>query len=276
MSTNLQDITLQSMDGTLVARNEMGHLTEPILFLDRQPVPSDAQGWDRVLVFVDGNNTLAVNPAVIELNEGNNYFQSLIIQSEKQWRIEGVVEGVIDLESSTGQLEGIGIARIDATKTPALTAQGSYSCFFDILLSNADGTQVRVPVSITVNVPLRVNNKNAGETLTINLNQANNYTELLTIIRDREWTLENVDMDTVNVSQTSGNGQILPDFTSTLTVTKSPHLMTTTATTTFQVVSLYQRINITVNITLTVTGEFVDPLPDEEGVIGTENLYLYL
>jgi hypothetical protein len=276
MSTNLQDITLQSMDGTLVARNEMGHLTEPMLFLNRQPVPDDAQGWDRVLVFVDGSNSIAVSPPVIELNEENNYFQSLFIQGEGQWSISGVVDEFIQLESSSGQMEGVGSARIDVTKAPSLIAQGGYSCFFLITLADAEETTLTIPVYITVNVPLRVNNKNAGETLTINLNQANSYTELLTIVRDREWTVENVDASKISVSPTSGNGAALPDFADILTVTKSPNLTTTTATTTFQVVSLYQRVNVTVNITLTITGEFVDPLFDEEGVTGTDNLYLYL
>jgi hypothetical protein len=264
------------MDGTLVARNEMGHLTEPILFLNRQPAPEDAQGWDRGLVFVDGNNTITVHPPVIELNEENNYFQSLFIQGEGQWSIFGVVEEFIGLESSSGQMEGVGNARIDVTKATTLTAQGGYSCFFIITLANADSTEARVPVYITVNVPLRVNNKNAGETLTINLNKANNYTELLTIIRDREWTTENVDTNIISVSPVSGNGAELPDFAGILTVTKSPNLTTTTAATTFQVVSLHQRVNVTVNVTLTITGEFVDPLPSEDGVTGTENLYLYL
>ena len=222
MSTNLQDITLQSMDGTLVARNEMGHLTEPILFLNRQPVPSDAQDWDRVLVFVDGNNTIDIHPPVIELNEENNYFQSLFIQGEGQWSISGVVEEFIEMESSSGQLQGVGNARIDVTKAPTLTEPGGYSCFFTITLANTDGTEVRVPVYITVNVPLTVNNKGTNETLTINLNQANNYTQLLAIVRDREWSLENVDTSKINVSPTSGDGATLPDLTSMLTVTPTP------------------------------------------------------
>jgi hypothetical protein len=95
MSTNLQDITLQSMDETLVATNDEGHLIYPMLFLNRQPVPSDVQGWDRVLVFVDGNGVANVSPSVINLNEENNYFQSLTIQGEGAWSISGVVEEFI-------------------------------------------------------------------------------------------------------------------------------------------------------------------------------------
>jgi len=281
--TNLQDITLQSMDGTLVARNDNGHLTKPILFLNRQPVPEDAQGWDRVLVFVDGDGTINVHPTVIVLNEENNYFQSLYIHGEGKWSISGVVEEFIRLESSSGQLEGIGNARIDVTKAPSLITQGGYSCQFLITLANADGTVITVQVFITVNVPLTVGGRGNGQTLTINLNEANNYTQTLTVIRDREWQLENVDSNRINVSPASGNGADLPNFASTLTVTKSPSLRPTTTTqtvsTTFQVVSLFQRVNVTVNITMpavTITGEFVDPRPGEVGVTGNENVYIYL
>jgi hypothetical protein len=170
------------MDGTLVARNDNGHLTEPILFLNRQPVPEDAQGWDRVLVFVDGDGTINVHPTIIQLNEENNYFQSLYIQGEGKWSISGVVEEFIRLESSSGQLEGIGNARIDVTKASTLVTQGGYSCQFFITLANADGTMITVQVFITVNVPLTVDGRGNGQTLTINLNVANNYTETLAVI----------------------------------------------------------------------------------------------
>ena len=276
MSTNLQDITLQSSDGVLEATNEAGHLTYPMLFLNRQPTPDDAKGWNRVLVFVDGNGSLRVSPAAIELNEENNYFQSLYIQAEGKWSISGVVEEYIQLESSSGQMEGVGNARIDITKAPTLTVPGGYSCFFIVSLANVDGTEIHLPVYITLNVPLKVNDKVNGETLTINLNNANQYTQLLTIIRDRDWILENVNTDIINVSPLEGNGRDDPDFTSTLTITKSPNLNTQTATTTFQVVSLFQRVNVKVNIIMTLTGEFVDPRPGEEGVTGNSNLYLYL
>jgi len=275
MSTNLQDITLQSADGVLVATNDAGHLVYPMLHLNRQPTPDDARGWDRVLVFVDGDGSLRVHPAAIELNEENNYFQSLYIEAEGKWSISGVIAEYIQLDSSSGQLEGVGNARIDITKAVSLTTRGEYSCFFIVSLDNVDGTEIRVPVYIVLNVPLRVNNRGNGETLTINLNNANDYTQLLSIIRDREWTLENVNTNIINVSPMSGNGSDLPDFTSTLTVTKSPSLTTTTATTTFQIVSLYQRVNVTVNITVTVTLGFVDPRPGEAGATGNNPIYLY-
>jgi len=108
MSTNLQDITLQSADGVLVATNDAGHLVYPMLHLNRQPTPEDTRGWDRVLVFVDGDGSLRVSPATIELNEENNYFQSLYIEAEGKWSISGVIAEYIQLDSSSGQLEGVG------------------------------------------------------------------------------------------------------------------------------------------------------------------------
>ena len=276
MSSNLQEITLQSTDGVLVATNDDGHLVYPMLHLNRQPVPSDAQGWDRVLIFVDKESTINVSPPVIVLNEENNYFQSLYIQADGKWTISDVVEDFIELDSSTGQGTGVGNARIDITKASSLTEQGGYTSQFSITLADADSTTVTIPVYINVNVPLTVNGKGTGETVTINLDGANSYTETLTIIRDREWSLENVDNGTIAVSPPNGNGEFLPDFVSTLTVTKSPALTTTTATATFQVVSLFQTVNVIVNITTTITGEFVDPLPSEEGVTGTGDIYLYV
>lgn len=276
MSTNLQDITLQSMDGVLTATNDAGHLVYPMLHLNRQPTPADAQGWDRVLVFVEGGTNFDVNPASILLNEDNNYFQSLYIRGDGAWSISGVNTDRIQVESSSGQMLGAGNARIDITKAPALNTQGSYTCSFTVILATAVGSEMEIPVTIEVSNPLQVNGEGNGETLTISLNNTNQYTELLTVERDREWTLENVDTNKISVSPVSGNGASLQDFISTLTVTKSPALAAATAATTFQVVSLFQRVNVTVNITLTITGEFVDPLFGEEGVSGTGNLYIYL
>ena len=264
------------MDGVLVARNDQGHLTYPMLHLNRQPTPEDAQGWDRVLVFVDGNNTIQVTPSAIVLNEENNYFQSLYIQGGGKWTVSGVFEEFIRLDSSSGQLEGVDYARIDITKAPTLNSRGSYSCQLFVTLANAEGSTITIPVSIMVNVPLTVNDKGHDETITINLNTANNYTETLTIVRDREWHLENVESDIITVSPTAGNGAELPDFVSTLTITKSPDLLASTGTTAFQIVSLFQRVHVVVHIDITITGEFVDPRPGEVGVTGNDDLYLYL
>jgi hypothetical protein len=276
MTTTLQDITLQSLDGVIEATNDNGHLVAPILFLDRAPVPEDMQGRDRVLVFVDGDESSILTPAAIILNEENNFFQSLSIETSLHWSIRNIDNEKIVIESSSGQMEGVGHARIDVSKIAALTAQGTHTCTFDILFTDAVDTVTTIPVTMVINVPLKVNDKKVNETLTINLTSANNYTEFLTIIRDREWFLENVDESVISVSPKEGNGSNLPEYKSILTVTKSPLLAKTTASTSFQVVSLFQRINVKITITLSITGEFVDPLDGEEGVTGTDNLYIYI
>ena len=248
MTTNLQDITLQSADGVLVATNDNGHLIYPILHLNRQPVPADAQGFDRVLVFVDGDTSLHVSPEIIELNEEHNYFQSVHIVGDGQWSISGVVEDFIRLASSSGQLKGVGNARIDVTKAPSLVTPGGYLCDFFITLDDEGGVKRTILVYINVNVPMTVGGTGNNGIHTINLNASNNHTETLTIVRDREWTLENVDSNLISVSPTSGIGIEAEGFINTLTVGLSPPLTAATATTTFQVVSLHQRVNVTVKI----------------------------
>jgi len=81
MSTNLQDITLQSTDGMLHATNTAGHLTYPMLFRhdtpDPENLPVDLQQileeWENVLIFVDGKTTLPVVPG----NSGYKCFTNL-------------------------------------------------------------------------------------------------------------------------------------------------------------------------------------------------------
>jgi len=277
MTTNINDITLQSTDGVLVARNEQGHLTYPMLFLDREPIPSDVQGWDRVLVLIDSDGGMSVSPTVIELTEENNSFQSLSIQGEGAWSISGVTDELIQLESSSGQMAGVGNARMDITKAAGLTGQGGYSTFFTV--TNSNGTEIRVDVYITVNRPMTVDGTGNGGTLNITLNQGNNYTQTLTILRDREWTAEGIDTNIINVTPTSGSGANMPDFISTLTVTKSPLLTAPgTTTTTLTVVSGYQTVYVTVTLIIPVTADWDDPISgnSEAGVTGTGNIYLYL
>jgi len=229
-----------------------------------------------LLVLIDGGGGIDVSPTVVYLNEENNYHQSVYLMGEGAWSISGVTEH-INLTSSSGQLSGVGNARIDVTKTVSLVEQGGYSTFFTV--TNSNGTEIRVDVYITVSQPLTVNGTGNGGTINITLNQGNNYTETLTIIRDREWIVEGVDINKINVSPTSGNGAELPGFASTFTVTKSPLLTTTSATTYFDIVSGEQRVRVNITITLTITLEFVDPRFDvnEVGVTAaTENLYLYV
>jgi hypothetical protein len=284
MSTNISDITLQSTDGVLEARNDMGNLTYPMLFLDREPEPNDAQGWDRVLVFVDGSGAVSVNPMVIHLKEENSYFQSIYLTGEGAWSISGVSTGIITLDTSSGQMLGVGNARLDVERASTLTAPGEYSTSIVVTLGN--GTQVTIPVYITVSVLLTVDGVGHNSTRTITLNASNNYTQPLTIVRDREWTLENVDTNIITVTPTSGSGVTESPFATTLTVTKSPSLaaqLTAVSTdTTFYVVSLYQRVQVNVHIdipALVITLDFVAPRPGTTEVgapAGQDPLYLYV
>jgi len=270
MSTNINDITLQSTDGVLRARNNEGNLIYPMLFVEDESElnnPNIAQGFDSVLVVVDGDGSMDIDPTVIHLTEENNYFQSLYMRGEGAWTIRGADASsniaYAHLDSSSGQMMGVGDVRIDVTSL--VTTPGEYTSSFVVVLSN--GTEITIPVTITVSQQLTVNGRT--DSVTINLNAGNNYTETLSVVRDREWTVENVDTNKIIVTPTSGNGA------ATLTVTKSPNLSSSTATTTFQVVSFYQRVDVTVNITITATGRWLDPLPNEPGVIGTDSIYLY-
>ena len=302
MSTNISDITLQSTDGTLVAKNYGGALVYPMLCLDREPTQADAdmlqaEGWDAVLVCVDGDEAggrITVSQTDVYLNEDNNYFQSILLFGEGAWTISGVDEDCITVETSSGQNEGIGTARLDIEATQSLKNQpGSYNSFFMVTISSTSGETVRINVHIAVSVPLTVkdeeNNTQAsdGGTLTVNLNEGNGYTADLTIIRDRDWQVESVaNFDRIIVTPLSGDGN------STLTVTKSdsPDLINTTTaditrTAVFRIVSFYQQVQVNVNITIPPppppdppTLTFVDPRPgtDEAGATGTDPIYLYV
>ena len=92
MSTNINDITLQSTDGVLRARNNEGNLIYPMLFIEDESElnnPNIAQGFDQVLVIVDGDGSVDIDPTVIHLTEENNYFQSLYMRGEGAWTIRG-------------------------------------------------------------------------------------------------------------------------------------------------------------------------------------------
>jgi len=285
MSTNISDITLQSTDGTLVARNSAGNLTYPMLFLDREPVSSDAQGWDKVLVFIEGDGGIDVSTMTVTLNEANNYFQSIYLTGDGAWTLSGGVEDWLDITSSSGQMEGVGGARIDFAKRSAFNTLGAFSCTVTITLANSSGEEKQILVNLVVSVPLKVqdetNSAVNGETLNITL-ASPSYTKNLMVIRDLEWHVENVNESLLAVSPTLGQG-VSPDFESTLTVTKSPFVKEQyspqTLSTTFQVVSLFQTVTVSVTLNISaadVTLEFVDPLSSEAGVAGTGAVYIYV
>ena len=65
MSINPQDISLQSLDDVLVARNEHGQLTAPLRFLTREAMPEDAEDFGAVLVFSDGKTRASIDTPIL-------------------------------------------------------------------------------------------------------------------------------------------------------------------------------------------------------------------
>jgi len=366
MSTTIQDITLQSTDGVLVARNNGGHLTYPMLHLDRDPMPEDAQGWDRVLIFVDGKTRATISPTIIVLFEENNFSQSLYIQTGGEWSISGVDNSKFQVD----QREGVGDARIIVTKVPAFTETGHHisefaitvhgavqsvttiqvylflcgaseivinhwyitldevngysesldipiagewtifgvtssliqvtpmsgaghgllaitktmatpgihSCTF-VLISTLEVAIVHVSIDVTV--PLEVWNSSGGSSVfsggTLTVDFTNPSYAYLTIIRDREWTLDGVDTGKIAVSPASGTGSPTDSYRSYATISKASSYQDPAGFTEFYIRSLTQWVKVIVNFGTPITGEFIDPPPGAVGVAAaSENIYLYL
>jgi len=221
MSTNIADITLQSMDGTLVSRNEQGHLTEPMLFLDREPVPEDAQDWDCVLVFVDGKTRSTITPTTLVLFEENEYFQSLNIQTGGEWSISDVDHSMIRVApvagtgstgaDSTGtDRVGTGNAQINVTKAPSFNELGFHLSSFTISIAGAAVSETSIQVFLFMGGG-SVGMSDVSPT-TIRLTEANNFSQTLTIQSDEEWLIAGVDTERIQIDSGSmqgvGNAQI--------------------------------------------------------------------
>jgi hypothetical protein len=287
--TNLQDITLQSPDGILVATNDNGHLVYPMLHLDRQPVPADAQGFDRILVFVDGDERPVgggqfVFPLVIHLNEDNDYSYPMCIHTEHEWLITVEHPNRVSLPQQTGT----GDTRLNVGRNASLTP-GTYETQLHVAINDGNETMVTVQVILVISRTLVVNNissqHNVPETLRqsvrITLNAANDLTQTLTLQRDREWTLEprgsNNYANHISVIPSSGNSDANLVVTSLVMAAASQ----TTVTTTFRVTSHSHWVDVIVTIVIPqadITGEFADPRPGEDGVTGTEDdpVYIYI
>ena len=87
--------------------------------------------------------------------------------------------------------------------------------------------------------------KAIAETLEITLSNDNHYH--LEIIQDRHWHLEDVEENMITVSAMEGDGSDKPNFISPLVLTKAANVLTS-AMTTFQVVSVHQRVDVVVTI----------------------------
>ena len=364
MSIELQEITLESLDGTLTATNVQGHLTYPMLHLDRDPVPEDAQGQDQVLVFVDGKVRAAIQPTVIVLHEGNNFEQTLSIQTGGAWSISGVdtskyqvnrtagtgdavitvtkapafilpgnhastfsitVDGAVQSVTNIGvyifikgdsraaieisyrqvlldeengytqpldiQIEGLEIVGVNdalitldettwqVTKVPALITPGTYLCTFAVIDSSE---VVIVNVSVHVSIPLRVSYYRYGEVSavhgeTLTLDFTNSTSTSLTIIRDRQWTITSMDADKITATSMSGTGNTPDSYQSYTTISKASSYLEPTGITEFLIESGSQWVKVAVDFGSSLTGVFVAPQGNEEGVSDTDNpVYLYL
>ena len=200
MTTNLQDITLQSMDGVLVARNEQGHLAYPMLHLDREPVPEDAQDWDRVLVFVDGKTRSTISPTVIVLFEENNFSQSLDIQTGGAWTISGIANSLIRVDKITGT----GNAAINVTKAPSLVEPGIYFCSFTVSITGAVASETSIQVYLFIGSG-SIGTSTVSPT-SITLTESNNFSQTLTIQSDDEWFVANVNTERIQIASNQMQG----------------------------------------------------------------------
>ena len=206
MSIELQDITLESLDGTLAATNVQGHLTYPMLHLDRDPVPEDAQGRDQVLVFVDGKVRAAIQPTVIVLYEGNHFEQTLSIQTGGGWSISGVDTA----KYQATRTEGTGDAVITITKAPAFTEPGNHACTFSITVDGAVQSVTNIQVYILIK-----DDSNIQPTVIV-LHEGNNFEQTLSIQTGGGWSISGVDNSKYQVDRTAGTGDAV------ITITKAP------------------------------------------------------
>jgi len=283
MSTDLHQITLESLNRALVATNDRGHLVLPILCLDREPLPEDAEGWEQVLVFVDGKERDITGDITsgkttmkkIVLDADNNYTHTVDIETEAEWNVVGVNTSWIQVTPASGASS----TTIEIRKASSLTATGNYQTAFAVL-DPTDEIIAVILVTVIVSVPLAVRHNNTtarnGETLTVTLTAPNYSPQYLYITRDQAWILEGVDTTKITVSPMSGNGAGQWDSEVVSIAKAAGFNPTALTTTTFWVVSLTQRVQIIVNITPPITGEFVDPRPGEVGVTGQSDIYIYI
>lgn len=167
MTIDPQDVSLQSMDDVLVARNEQGHLIAPLLFLNREAVPEDAEDWDfsAVLVFSDGKTRATIGSTVLILYKGNGFTQTLEIETGGAWSISGVKENLLYIDPE--QREGTGNAQIGVHRAPTLDVPGFYSTEFTLSINGAVANENIIKVFI-------YDGRGAG-VLFITLDEINNY-----------------------------------------------------------------------------------------------------
>ena len=207
MSTDLQNIALESLDGTLVAQNENGHLTYPMLHLDSDSVPENAQGWaplmqgyESVLVFVEGKVHFTdedkIAPTTLVLCEENNFSQTINIQTEREWSITRMNDSLIRVDP----MAGVGNSQLTVTKAPAFSESGFYFSSFTITIAGVSETGIQV--YLFMGSPIESN------MITIDLTEDNDYIQPLDVAAAASWKTVGVSSAQIQVSQSSGNGDI--------------------------------------------------------------------
>ena len=282
MSQFLQDIALQSMDDVLVAKNDGGHLTEPILFLDREPIPADAQDFDNVLVFIEGEIRKGgkVERIAVTLDEDNDYRQPIPIPEG----VEGVDWYTIGLDTTRLTIDGT-----DIVKNSSFSTLGTYNNVFVIIVADAPGTTV-IDVTLVVTRRLEVRQWTAagtggsqvsgtdpayhGESTSLTTEDDNRFLRVYRVPLLTSSDLKNVDPSKIT-AELSG---LQSDYR-VITISKVSSLeVTVPISTTFRIESLNQYVDVTVNLipVVPMTLEFVDPLSSEAGVAGTGAVYIYV
>ena len=190
---------VRSIDGRLVSVTEGKTITYPILFLGRNPVREDAQGWKEVLVFQDRATTLRVLPQPIVLNEENAYASNATVESNGHWSLYEFDLARIQctLGSSEPVTEGRGNDILHVRKSNTFLTFGLYDLvlLFSTDTSEEDAPYI-VPVVLDYAVPLTVSSQ--GKTaeadnplnglLMIELTE-NQRCAALDIVRDRYWRI---------------------------------------------------------------------------------------
>jgi len=201
MSINPQDVSLQTIDDVLVARNEQGHLTAPLLFLNREAVPEDAEDWDAVLIFSDGKTRATIDSTIIILHKGNGFTQVLEIETGGAWSISGVNENLVSIDPD--QREGTGNVQIGVQKTPSFDVPGFSSCVFMLSIAGAVVNEHVIQVFI-------FNGKGLGVPHSITLNEVNQYSEVLNIPVPAEYEIDDVNGEYYTVAENSdGQGFVI-------------------------------------------------------------------
>jgi hypothetical protein len=198
MTLNPENISLQSLDDLLAARNEQGHLTAPMLFLDREAVPDDAEDFGAVLVFSDGKTRAVIDSTILVLHKGNDYTQTLGIETGGTWTLSEINENYVFIDPE--QREGFGDVQIDVSRALAMQdVPGFHGCDFLLTIDGAVASEQVIHVFI-------FNGKGLGaiQHTSITLDENNDYEYTLAFLEGCSATDVNEAYFTVEETDESG------------------------------------------------------------------------